>query len=174
MVVEKRDMLGLQKKSRVIEQGIIKDRKCGDNKKQIELDRWDKRLEKLRSTFDKKKNAIFNRLQEIEEDSLKSTAQKKADTDKLKKKFAAEFIKQRIVERQAKEKRQQAEETVRIKNSAWLQKQKSERDKQSKIFNVSCIYAYHSIIFLICTPTCAMFFIARESVSRVSLYHARL
>ena len=99
------------------------------NCSQMELGRWEARLNKMINTFDRKKNSIFNRLTAIEEDKLRRQEEKDVEVDKLKKKFAAYFIKHSIAERNIRKKRQELEKGVRNRNNAWLQKQKEEREK---------------------------------------------
>lgn len=129
VVLARRQFLALEKKSNVIEQRIHKEKKLTDNKKQMELGRWEARLNKMINTFDRKKNSIFNRLTAIEEDKLRRQEEKDVEVDKLKKKFAAYFIKHSIAERNIRKKRQELEKGVRNRNNAWLQKQKEEREK---------------------------------------------
>jgi hypothetical protein len=96
----------------------------------MELGRWEARLNKMITTFDRKKNSIFNRLNNIEKDKLKRQEEKDLEVDKLKKKFAAIFIKHSIAERNIKKKRQELEEGARNRNNTWLQKQKEVRDEE--------------------------------------------
>lgn len=135
VVLARRELLALKKKSNVIEQRIHKEKKLTDNKKQMELGRWEARLNKMITTFDRKKNSIFNRLKDIEEDKLKKQEEKNVEVDKLKKKFAAIFIKHSIAERNIKKKRQELEEEARNRHSMWLQKQKVKRDKKLRESN---------------------------------------
>ena len=102
----------------------------------MELGRWEARLNKMITTFDRKKNSIFKRLTEIEQDKLKRQEEKDIEVDKLKKKFAAIFIKHNIAERNVKRKRQELEEAARNRNSAWLQKQKEEREEKLRESNL--------------------------------------
>ena len=102
----------------------------------MELGRWEARLNKMITTFDRKKNSIFKRLTEIEQDKLKKQEEKDIEVDKLKKKFAAIFIKHSIAERNVKRKRQELEEAARNRNSAWLQKQKEEREEKLRESNL--------------------------------------
>ena len=96
----------------------------------MELGRWEARLNKMITTFDRKKNSIFKRLNDIEEDKLRRQEEKDVEVDKLKKKFAAIFIKHSIAERDIKKKRQELEEEARNRNKTWLQSQREERDKK--------------------------------------------
>ena len=95
----------------------------------MESERWDASLEKLRTTFDRKKDSIFKRLIEIEEDKQEKTEETRLEADKLKKKFAGIFIKISIAERKIREKRQEKENASRVRNNAWLEEQKRKREK---------------------------------------------
>ncbi|KAL5249138.1 hypothetical protein ACHWQZ_G018097 [Mnemiopsis leidyi] len=136
VVLARRQLLALEKKSNVIEQRIRKEKRLTDNKKQMELGRCEARLKKMITTFDRKKNSIFKRLTEIEQDKLKKQEEKDIEVDKLKKKFAAIFIKHSIAERNVKKKRQELEEAARNRNSAWLQKQRGEREEKLRESNL--------------------------------------
>ena len=135
VVVAKRDMIAQKKKSNAIHQGIVKQKKLNHNKKQMELERWEASLEKLRTTFDRKKDSIFKRLQEIEDNKQKNLIEKKRESDKLKRKFANIFIKNSIAERQIREQRQEKEKRDRARNTAWLQEQKEKRERHMAVVN---------------------------------------
>lgn len=85
-------------------------------------------MNKMVTTFDRKKNSIFNRLKAIEEDKLTRKEVKDKAANKLKKKFAAFFIKKGIAERKIRERRQAIENNTQARNNAWLQKQRVERE----------------------------------------------
>jgi len=129
VVVAKRQMIAQTKKSNAMHQGIVKQQKHNDNKRQMEIERWEASLDKLRTTFDRKKNSIFKRLKDIEEDKQQKNEQKRAEADKLKKKFAGIFIKKSIAERKIRENRQTKEKASRARNNAWLEEQKRKREK---------------------------------------------
>lgn len=128
-VLARRNMQALQKKSRVIEQGLIKQEKFGNNKRQMELERWENSLNKLRTTFSRKKSAIFHQLERVEEQKNRREDEKIREVDKLKKKFASAFIEQGLAEREVKATRQQLERDARNRNKAWLDKQREERER---------------------------------------------
>lgn len=128
-VLARRNMQALEKKSRAIEQGLIKQEKFGNNKRQMELERWENSLNRLRTTFSRKKSAIFHQLERVEEQKNRREDEKIREVDKLKKKFASAFIEQGLAERKVKAARQQLERDARNRNKAWLEKQREERER---------------------------------------------
>lgn len=87
-------------------------------------------MEKMVTTFDRKKRSIFKRLSDIEADKRRRQEEKDIEVDKLKKKFAAMFINHSIKERSAKRTRQELEKEGRHRNELWMLKQKEERNRK--------------------------------------------
>lgn len=56
-VLETREKLMLNRKATVIEQRFIKDKRLGDNKKQIKLDKEASRMSRLNNLFNNKKES---------------------------------------------------------------------------------------------------------------------
>ena len=95
----------------------------------MEEDRYEKRINKLRTTFDRKNTAISDHLAQTEAKKQERDAQKERKVEKMRKKFAADFVSRGIVSRRVKEDRQLEEKKTRQFHNQWLADQKKSRDQ---------------------------------------------
>jgi len=128
-VLETREKLMLNRKATVIEQRFIKDKRLGDNKKQIKLDKEASRMARLDYLFNNKKDSTTRKREEIEKQTIETCIKKERNTKELKEKFASAFIKGKLHETEIKADRVKKEIKAKERNAKWLADQKEAREK---------------------------------------------